>query len=707
MHLNQSLETWRALDLLGKQFVDNCMALEQRDAPLAQRVRAFAPMGEYMLRREQERLVVGRKRAGAVETVEPSITPVAAREALKRIYPERECNEPALVAGVDQGWLWQALHQMPCRIPTMPGHQPPLFFLCRQLESLWLAMHLHDWQALLSDPRVYLLFGDDAVDQVQRLLVDRPDVPWPKFTLTLDPGMWGKGQNVESLRAAVNTDLSAQLQRHMQGVERLDTGFSPIEAARRFRQGGLRIMGVTSRYTTFLQYSMRDWLNGFDALGHKTHLLIENSDHEVSNNLSTAKAVDEFQPDLVLLIDHYRAEIGGLPQNIPCAMWIQDLMPHLLSGEAGAKQNAYDYTLGYGRPIFSGKHGYPHARFMPSMLGVNENRFARAPIAPAELEDYVCDLSFVSHASTPADVLLQNQLATSSPQTQRVLRDIYDRLVAVYDAGGCVAEPLAMEKIIIAAMRDLAVETSASSRGTLSDLFVNKINNALFRHQALQWAADMGLDLRLYGRGWEAHPTLSKYARGIADNQTQLAAIYRASRINLHLTPHGAVHQRVLDGLCAGGFFLMRYRPGDAAAIHYRPILEWARLAGITTDAEFQTRAPSGVWRIVKEAAAMREQDMFHLDHSFMEELNLLADSEYTLAGATLWDEYFDVAFNSCQELQQRVEHYLSDDTARQQTVEAMRRPVLEKLTYRHIGQRLLNFIASDLERQAAVRQAA
>jgi hypothetical protein len=264
-----------------------------------------------------------------------------------------------------------------------------------------------------------------------------------------------------------------------------------------------------------------------------------------------------------------------------------------------------------------------------------------------------------------------------------------------------------MEKIIIAAMRDLAVETSASSRGTLSDLFVNKINNALFRHQALQWAADMGLDLRLYGRGWEAHPTLSKYARGIADNQTQLAAIYRASRINLHLTPHGAVHQRVLDGLCAGGFFLMRYRPGDAAAIHYRPILEWARLAGITTDAEFQTRAPSGVWRIVKEAAAMREQDMFHLDHSFMEELNLLADSEYTLAGATLWDEYFDVAFNSCQELQQRVEHYLSDDTARQQTVEAMRRPVLEKLTYRHIGQRLLNFIASDLERQAAVRQAA
>jgi hypothetical protein len=388
-------------------------------------------------------------------------------------------------------------------------------------------------------------------------------------------------------------------------------------------------------------------------------------------------------------------------------MWIQDLMPHLLSGEAGAKQAAHDYTLGYGRPIFEGKHGYPHGRFMPSMLGVNENRFTQADVGERELNEYACDLSFVSHASTPADVLLQNQLNTSSPQTQRVLRDIYDRLIAVYEADDCVAEPLAMEKIIAQSMRDLSVETPPASRGTLSDLFVNKINNALFRHQALQWAADMELDLRLYGHGWEAHPTLGKYARGIADNQTQLAAIYRASRINLHLTPHGAVHQRVLDGLCAGGFFLIRHRPGDAAAIHYRPILDWARRAGITTDSEFQTRAPSGVWRMVEQAAAARGQDLFQLDHSFMEELKLLADSEYTLAGATQWEEYFDVAFDSREQLQQRVGQYLNDESQRERLVAAMRRPVLEKLTYRHIGQRLLDFIASDLERQAALRQAA
>jgi hypothetical protein len=707
MHLNQSLESWRALELLDDQFLNNCAALERRDAPLARRVREFAPMGEYVLRRQQEQLIVGRRRGGAVETITPAITPGAAREALKRIYPARECNEPALVAGIDQGWLWQALHQMPCRVPTMPGHRPPLFFLCRQIESLWLAMHLHDWRSLIADERVYLFLGDDAVDQAREALMQRPDVPWPKFALTLDAGLWPAGQSIESLRASVGASLSGQLQQHMAGVERLDAAFTPLEAARRLRGKGLRIMGITSLYTTFLQYSMRDWLSGFEAMGHQTRLLIEDSDHEVSNNLSTAKACDEFRPDLVLLIDHYRAEIGGLPAHIPCAMWIQDLMPHLLSAEAGGKQAPHDYALGYGRPIFSGKYGYPHGRFMPSMLGVNESRFVRADMGERDLDEYACDLSFVSHASTPADVLLQQQIDTSSPQTQRVLRDIHDRLTAIYESGGCVAEPLAMEKIIEQSMRDLGVEVAPASRGTLSDLFVNKINNALFRHQALQWAADMGLDLRLYGRGWEAHPTLGKYARGVADNQTQLAAIYRASRINLHLTPHGAVHQRVLDGLCAGGFFLIRHRPGDAAAIHYRPILDWARRAGISTDAEFRTRAPSGVWRMVEQAAAARGQDLFQLDHSFMEELNLLADSEYTLAGATMWEEYFDVAFSSREQLQERVGQYLHDGSQRQRLVEAMRGPVLEKLTYRHIGQRLLDFIASDLERQAGLRQAA
>ena len=51
-------------------------------------------------------------------------------------------------------------------------------------------------------------------------------------------------------------------------LQRFITHTTPQQLASRIRNGEpLRILGATSRYTTFLQYSMRDWLAGLDALG--------------------------------------------------------------------------------------------------------------------------------------------------------------------------------------------------------------------------------------------------------------------------------------------------------------------------------------------------------------------------------------------------------------------------------------------------------
>src|SRR4029450_13855633 len=78
----------------------------------------------------------------------------------------------------------------------------------------------------------------------------------------------------------------------------------------------LRILGITSRYTTFLQYSMRDWLSAFERLGPQTRLGTEQSDHEITGPVAFAEATADFQPDLVVCIDHFRKELGGLPANV-------------------------------------------------------------------------------------------------------------------------------------------------------------------------------------------------------------------------------------------------------------------------------------------------------------------------------------------------------------------------------------------------------
>ena len=86
-------------------------------------------------------------------------------------------------------------------------------------------------------------------------------------------------------------------------------------------------------------------------------------------------------------------------------------------------------------------------------------------------------------------------------------------------------------------------------------LFKQQIYNAIFRHQALKWVADFGINLKLYGNNWEQHPTLGRFACGPADTQRDVPKICAASKVNLQITPFGAVHQRLLEGLVAGGFY--------------------------------------------------------------------------------------------------------------------------------------------------------
>jgi hypothetical protein len=70
------------------------------------------------------------------------------------------------------------------------------------------------------------------------------------------------------------------------------------------------------------------------------------------------------------------------------------------------------------------------------------------------------------------------------------------------------------------------------------------------------------LKLGLYGQGWEKHPDFAAFARGPVTYGPDLEALTRRSRINLSLEPFFCTsHQRLLDGLVAGGFFLLRDNP--------------------------------------------------------------------------------------------------------------------------------------------------
>jgi hypothetical protein len=192
----------------------------------------------------------------------------------------------------------------------------------------------------------------------------------------------------------------------------------------------------------------------------------------------------------------------------------------------------------------------------------------------------------------------------------------------------------------------------------------------------------------------------------VADNQRQLTEIFQTSRINLQVTPHGAVHQRLFEGLASGGFFLIRHTPGELVENYYKPIWEWCRATGIESDDQLLARATPEVTAALAELERLLGFSPFAFGSPFMEVMRLSADAGFTRSAGSIWPEYGEVAFSSRGELQGRVRRFLADDAERGRLAASMRQAVLDRFTYQSTTRRLLAFIADELgnrsEREAA-----
>jgi len=695
---------WHSLDQMRRQLDANCAALARRDTDLATRLTSHVASGHFAIAVRGNSVIIAAI-DGAAATVRPCLLSAqAAHQTLEKVYPAGEYHEPLLVAGVDQGWLWQQAYTMPTPSRALPGHRPPLYLVVRDIEDLWIALHLHDWRDMLADPRVRLFVGSGAAGELRQSLLEHPEIPEPKVALTIGPSIWPDGESLESIIAQSRT-RHAERYRHLSGqYPSLYQGATRETIAAKLASGQrLRVLGITSRYTTFLQYSMRDWLAAMGRLGHETHLLIEAAPYELLNNLTFAQTCASFRPDLILMIDHFREEYAALPRQIPFVMWVQDRLPNIFSDRGGAAQGPMDFCLGFGRLHLSGRHGYPAARYMPATIGINEERFDRSPPTADQLKRHRCDVSYVSHASTPADVLLKEKLDRQTDLGRHVLRDVYDRLVAHYDAGGVAVSDVAIRLFIEESMARRRTTIPDADIRALVVFFNQQVNNALFRHQTLNWLAELGVDLKIYGRGWENHPTLAPFACGVADNIADLGAIYRASTINIQVTPHGAVHQRMLDGLAAGGFFLARWHPGDVVGPIYEELSQWCQKHSIAGNEQLYARADERISALFDRINELETSPANRREMTVFDVMQGHRDSDFMTSAASIWREYDRIAFNSRVELELKVSHFLRNKPDRDAVAASMRQAVIDRASYTGISRRLLTFMADHLSRAQAI----
>jgi hypothetical protein len=319
-----------------------------------------------------------------------------------------------------------------------------------------------------------------------------------------------------------------------------------LRAVLQERTRPLRVLLMTSRYTTVLQHVTRDLAEGFEQLGHQATVLCEGRPGESMIAFCTAERLLELEPDFVFVIDRIRPEYAGLlPSGLPVVTWVLDELPGLKDPAAIARLGGLDLAYGFNGAVARSfrKLGYPQVGQLP--FAVNPARyFAEPPLADAH------GIAFTTHIG---------QFGQDPPTAPGLNAQLARR----FDAQPEI--PLEMpriEPLLASALAELGLNASAEATRHL--LYHGlQLARQQDRERVAQRIVRAGLPLTVYGLGWDSMPEFKDMTGGVVQPGPALRQVYRQHRAVLHINRGCNIHPRVLETMCSGGLVIARWDPVD------------------------------------------------------------------------------------------------------------------------------------------------
>lgn len=607
---------------------------------------------------------------------------------------------PYLFDGLGLGGFFERLYH--ATMDTFLGYSCALYVI--EPDPLWLALllHLRDWRSILADARIFWLIGSGWEGKLENLWRSNVDLPFPaqafalngfRSHLTKDP--------VEIVRRAMEARTrevqQAQAQSEAKYASRdMRYWATRFENALNGRGDPLRILAAVSTHTTFLQYSMRDVKRALEALGHKCMVLSEKNPYEKTSPLTYHDAIRDFDPDLFFNIDHLRPEFAGvIPTNLPILSWDQDQLPNVFT-EANIKGiGRLDFVTGYSKSHCLDA-GCDPRQLLYARVPTSPEQFDGPPLNDEELAKYTCDVSYVSHASqTPQAFHLEERNKQPDETVKKVMDTLFEMAPDMLRQHTVIGYAAAEVMVREAFQRFESHTFHHDLQRYLIQWYLWRLGDRMFRHEALGWVAEWaqrhGRTFRIYGNGWEHHPTLSVFAAGPAQNGRELLCVYRASRINLQLMPAGFIHQRSLDGLAGGGFFLTRTTPQDLKGKLLRSLIARMDQRNINNSHELIHDEDATLRRLFREFQGDWVDLIDQEKNDSHAKLRTLAELDHS---DEIFPRFRDIAFDSADAFSRRADRFLNDEPARKEYVREMRTIVVHRFTYRVTMNRFLRAMA-------------
>lgn len=610
-----------------------------------------------------------------------------------------------------------------------------------------------DLREQLAAPRVRIIVGPNAGEALASDLLGRIETQLTGPGLSLSTVRTPCRPSVEhALQLAQRVQLAEQQALHAR-VDALYALRDRTFWAARFRAAldktdrPLRVLVPTCRYSTYIKHASADLVAALQSLGAESRLLIEPDDHSHMSGVAYLRAIAEFQPDLIVLINYTRTNINGgltasstsapiIHPNIPYITWMQDAMPHQLDTRIGAAMTPLDFLAGNLREELFVHMGYPRRRAISSPIVASEAKFHDRPCDLDRAAAHTCEVAYVSHHSETPEAMHARKRAEASGNPGLV--ELIDELrPAVFREA--LAPPQTATPLLFR-LRTLATQTLRARGGSADDeslvsrllhMYALPLADRIIRHQTLEWAAEIaasrGWRLHIHGRGWDKHPRLAAHARPELDHGDDLRISYHSARAHLQITAHTVIHQRVVECALSGGLPIGRLSEDDLSGLEYEAAAHaaLARRAGAERDlfnggpdvcdrtAHFRGRYRRLGYALTASPramayAALRQRCGLNADPFVW--LNS-AHLEGRLAGpradepllpeeqsiAWLFGDPAEHLFIDRAGLEHLLTRAVEDDHWRTSRIAALQQRIRHRLTHRAFAQRLTHFVAERL----------
>jgi hypothetical protein len=628
-----------------------------------------------------------------------------------------------LVEGIDPPWLFQKVIESLPR--ALDGYWPRVYLVQADPMEFLDGLAHADLRAELSQSRVEIAVGPDAQRRVREHMASMRGARLATAS-AITPG-------TRTTARPPLADVIVEAQSHQR--TRADAARAAAEAhyrsldqrawARRFndalaRPAGdpLRVLIPTYRFSTFIRHSAVDLGAALTRLGCRVEVMMEPDESSKLSLAAYELALGEFKPDLVVRINYPRATTGWIDAPMPFVTWIQDAMPHLFREQVGSAQGDMDFVVGHLYPELFAQFGYPRSRTLDEPVSASAEKFHPGPVSEDLRHRLSCDVAYVSHQSeTPED--LHRRLCIQA-QAEPGLADVFAALRPLVED----AARGAMERFPVAALTDASRNVLRTATGRdpderlvtrLTKQYAEPMGERIVRHAALEWAAaaarDRGWSFKIFGRAWDRHPTLRRFAAGELAHGEELRAAYRCAKVHLHMSLRTNMHQRVLECVLSGGTPLCLATRADYQAFK-DAALRTALVTGVepaTTNFEdgrlgFDPSSHPAFASLARAARALKTPDAGTIWVGPARRDMILRERPAPAPphAIALLGESCDCFFTGEADFRHRLGALLADDAARARAVQGARERVLEHATVDGLARRMLNLVGRELAAPAS-----